>query len=53
MNFRCETDMLNKSKRLLCGTLILILVDVIWVSCSELNKVSFVLLSDNRFDFTL
>ncbi|XKL63126.1 hypothetical protein PGB90_005490 [Kerria lacca] len=38
MNFKCESDMLNKFKRLLLGLLILILVDVIWVSCSELNK---------------
>jgi hypothetical protein len=31
--------MLNKSQRLLLGLFVLLLVDVIWVSSSELTKV--------------
>lgn len=32
--------MMNKSQRLVLGLLILLLVDIIWVSSSELTKVS-------------
>ena len=34
------SGMLNKSQRLLLGLFVLLLVDVIWVSSSELTKVS-------------
>lgn len=34
-------SMLTKSQRLILGALVLILVDVIWVSSSELTKVMF------------
>jgi hypothetical protein len=33
------SGMLNKSQRLLLGLFVLLLVDVIWVSSSELTKV--------------
>lgn len=40
MNVSYERDMFNKSQRLVLGLLVLILVDVIWVSCTQLKKVS-------------
>lgn len=33
--------MMNKSQRLVLGLLVLLLVDIIWVSSSELTKVRF------------
>lgn len=34
------SGMLNKTQRLLLGLFVLLLVDIIWVSSSELTKVS-------------